>query len=71
MKEMLGINNEYGIIVDNDEEEFYKALKGLLLDKELLQHYKNQALIRGSFFSTENTVKAVEEMFINLMNTEK
>lgn len=62
MKEMLGNNNEYGIVVDNDDEEFYTALKQLLSNKDLLKHYQNQALLRGKVFSTENTVKEVEKM---------
>lgn len=66
MKEMLGQNNEYGVITDNDEEALYRGIKSLLDDPELLAHYKNQAQLRGKDFSTENTVKAVEEMLLTL-----
>src|SRR5690606_8339000 len=34
MKEILGENNEYGIVVNNDENSLYEGLKKLLLDKE-------------------------------------
>lgn len=66
MKEMLGENNEWGIVTDNNEEALYRGIRALLDDPALLAHYKNQAALRGRTFSTENTVKAVEEMLLNL-----
>lgn len=66
MKEMLGENNEYGIVTENSEEALYQGIKGLLDDPALLIHYKRQAEIRGKVFSTENTVRAVEEMLLKL-----
>ena len=68
MKELLGNSNEYGIVTDNDEEALYKGIKRLLDDNELLQYYKSQALIRGEEFQTDNTVKAVENMFVELIS---
>ncbi len=66
MKEMLGDNDEYGVVVDNDEDALYNGIKRFLDDPELLAHYKSQARVRGKRFSTEETVKAVEELFDNL-----
>ena len=66
MKEMLGENNEWGIVTENDEEALYQGIKGLLDDPQLLAHYKEKAAQRGKTFSTENTVRAVEEMLENL-----
>ena len=66
MKEMLGENNEWGIVTENDEEALYRGIKRLLEDPALLAHYKEKAAQRGKTFSTENTVKAVEEMLLNL-----
>lgn len=66
MKEMLGENNEYGIVTKNDEQSLYQGIKKLLDDPKLLAEYKQQALIRGKTFSTENTVKAVEDMLMAL-----
>lgn len=66
MKEMLGENNEYGVVVPNDEEALYQGIKGLLDDPELLAHYKQRAKERGDMFSTENTVRAVENMLLAL-----
>jgi len=62
MKEMLGENNEYGIVVKNDEEALYKGIKHLLDDNVLLEYYTEKAKERGEYFSTENTVRAVERM---------
>lgn len=61
MEEMLGSNNEYGIITQMSEDSLYKNIKNLIEHKDNLNHYKMQASMRGEFFSKENTVKAVEE----------
>ena len=66
MKEMLGENNEWGIVTNNDEEALYQGIKKLLDDPKLLAYYKEKATQRGKTFSTENTVKAVEEMLLKL-----
>lgn len=66
MKEMLGDNNEWGVVTDNNEEALYQGIKRLLDDPALLSHYKKKAAIRGKTFSTENTVCAVEEMLMAL-----
>ena len=66
MKEMLGENNEYGVVTENSEEALYEGIKKLIDNPELLAYYKKQAEIRGKRFSTENTVRAVEEMLLSL-----
>ena len=66
MKEMLGENNEYGLVTENSEEALYQGIKQLLDHPDLLDHYRKQAAIRGKMFSTENAVRAVEEMLMNL-----
>lgn len=66
MKEMLGENNEYGIITENNEDALYEGIKRLLDDPALLAHYKEKAIERGRTFSTEATVRAVEEMLERL-----
>ena len=66
MKEMLGQHNEYGIVTENDEEALYQGIKKLLDDPELLEHYRHQAALRGKDFRTEETVKAVENMLLEL-----
>ena len=66
MKEMLGENNEWGIVTENSEEGLYQGIKSLLDDPALLAHYKGKAAERGKSFSTKRTVKAVEEMLLSL-----
>lgn len=65
-KELLGENNEYGIVTENSTEGIYEGLKTMLSDENKLKYYKKQAEWRGSFFSKENTVKAVEEFLDSL-----
>lgn len=67
MKEMLGDNNEYGVITENTEEALYEGIKKLLEKPALLESYREQAKIRGQSFSMEKTVKAVEETLLNLV----
>lgn len=63
MREMLGENNEYGVITENNEEALYKAIKSLVDNPELLSYYKNKATERGDYFTLSKTVKAVEDFF--------
>ena len=67
MKEMLGEHNEYGVVTENNEEALFQEIKRLLDDKDLLNHYRHQARIRGDFFRTEETVRAVEELLLDLV----
>ena len=71
MKEMLGEENEYGLVTENDENALYAGIKKLLDDPELWRHYKKRASIRGKDFSTEETVRAVEEMLFALERKER
>lgn len=66
MYEMLGYNNEYGIIAESNETSIYENIKKLLDNPKLLEYYKESAAERGKYFSTENTVKLVEEMLLAL-----
>lgn len=67
MQEMLGNNNEYGVIVENDEESLYNGIKMLLDNSMMLKHYKDMAVLRGKDFSTSVTVNAVQNMLVKLM----
>ena len=62
MEEMLGKNNEYGIIVDNDEDSLFQMLKTISLDKKILLTYKEKVKQRLPFFNINNTVGEVERM---------
>lgn len=65
-KELLGNNDEYGLVVENSTKGIYWGLKRMLQEPGLLEHYKKQAQIRGMYFSREKTVTAVENMLENI-----
>lgn len=66
MREMLGENCEFGLITENTEPALLDGLRRLVSSPELRTHYKKQAALRGKAFSTEATVKAVEDMLLSL-----
>lgn len=66
MKEMLGENNEYGLVVENNDEALYQGIKRFLTEPGLLDYYTKQAKIRGRDFSTEKTVYDVQKMLMSL-----
>lgn len=61
-QELLGYNNEYGLVVENSEEGIYEGLKKLLNDKDLLNYYKIKAKERGQRFNKRNTLLNVENL---------
>lgn len=61
-KEVLGYNNEYGIVTENDEDDLYKALYGMLTDKKLYEKYSESVKLRKSFFDVKKTVGDVEKL---------
>ncbi len=66
MQEMLGENNEYGIVTENNEDALYEGVKKMLTTPNMLENYAQKAFERGKYFSTEKTTKAVEDMLLNL-----
>lgn len=66
MREMLGENNEWGVVTENNEEALYQGIRKLLDDPIQLTLYREKAAQRGMAFSTEETVQAVEQMLLNL-----
>lgn len=66
MKEMLGKNNEFGVVTVNNEEALYSGVKELLDDKSLLEYYQKQTLVRSKKFDTDATVQTVENMLLSL-----
>lgn len=62
MSEILGDNNDYGIIVDNNEESLYLGIKDLIFNGTKLEFYKQKAIIRSKFFESNTSVKSVENL---------
>ena len=65
-KELLGENNEYGIVTENNTEALYEGIREMLEHPEKRTYYRKQAEIRGGYFSKEHTVKAVENLLDEL-----
>ncbi len=67
MEEMLGKNNEFGIVVNGtDETSLFLAIQNLLNNPQLLQTYRYKSLLRGKDFFKERTIKKVEQLFESL-----
>lgn len=62
-KEILGENNEYGIVTENNDEALYEGLKKMISDKKLREHYAEKSKERSAFFDTAATVKQAEDLF--------
>lgn len=63
-EELLGFNNEYGIVTDNNEEALYCGIKNMITIEGYIDKYQKAALERGKKFSTENTVNATTKMIL-------
>ncbi len=64
--ELLGKNNEYGIVTENSEDGIYFGIKEML-SKNSLSEYKELAQFRGESFKSEITLKENEKLFDELM----
>ena len=69
MKELLGENNEYGIIVPNDEEALYQGLKKLLTTPGMLDDYRIRAEERGKMFSLQKNILSHRQFFEKVLNS--
>lgn len=68
MEEMLGQNNEYGIIVDGtDEDKLYDGIKAMISSQKTREKYRDKAAERGKIFAKNYTVSEVEKMFVLMM----
>ena len=64
--ELLGNNNEFGIVTENSEEALYQGIKEMLSKENGLVFYKKKAAERGERFDTGSTVNKVEQMLLKL-----
>lgn len=62
MKDILGEDSQYGVIVENNEEALYKGMKELILNEQKLKYYTQKAKERKKYFDIEKTVKEVERL---------
>lgn len=66
-KEILGDNNEYGLVVENSVDGLYGGIKEFLDSPKLLENYEIRAQKRSALFNTGMTVQATEDLFVRLM----
>lgn len=66
MRELLG-DSEYGLIVDNDDEAFYRGMKQMLEAPDLMKQYADKANKRGLDFCTEHLTDNSEQFFLDLL----
>lgn len=62
-KEILGYNNEFGLVVENSTNGIYEGIKSFLDNKALFEYYGQKATERSAFFETSQTVKQAESLF--------
>ena len=67
-REVLGNNNEFGIVVDNSEDGIYNGLKTMLRNNSMREKYSEISKIRAQRFNIENTINEVDELFSSLKN---
>lgn len=62
MREIFG-DRECGIICENSDDGLYNALKKVLDNPDLLEHFRKEEKIRSTDFNKENLVKKIEDFF--------
>lgn len=63
MEEILGTENQYGLIVENSEDGIYQGIAQMLRDREIYEHYRAMAAERGVVFRLEEGIAAVKNLF--------
>ena len=66
MKEILGENNEFGVVTRNDDGELFQAVRQFLTDDGFRKKYRLKAAERAELFDKDRSVKAVEELLFSL-----
>lgn len=69
MYEILG-NNEFGLIVKNNEDDLFDGLKKMYIDTEYRNKLSKLSEIRGKIFSKENILKETLELLENTLKEE-
>ena len=68
-REILGANDEYGIVVPNSEQGIYDGIKRMLTVPQTIEYYRKMSAERAEKFTAANTVKAAEDLFTALYNS--
>ena len=59
--EILGKNNEYGIVVENHDDALYAGMKNFLENPEQISYYQEKAQERSKFFMLSHVISENEE----------
>ena len=59
---MLGNENEYGIVTNNNEDDLFEAVKKIILDKKLYLYYKEKIQLREKMFDINKSISEVEQL---------
>lgn len=66
MDELLGKNNSFGVITENEDNALYQGIKLLIKNDALYRFYQEKANERGKCFDMNRTTSMVENELINL-----
>lgn len=70
MEELLGRNNEYGVIVKNNEEALFSELNRIIKNEKEMGIIKQKAALRSEEFKLEKTLEKTEYFFESLLKGE-
>lgn len=71
MKELLGYNNDYGIVTENDEDKLYEGIRTILSNKNLYDYYKARIIERKELFNLNKSIANIEYLLDNEMSVIK
>lgn len=64
MKEMLGEENQYGMVVENSIEGLYSGIYKMITNKAILNNYNQETKKRKKIFDLYNAINEVEELLL-------
>lgn len=62
-EELLGSQDEYGLVTANSSEGLYNGIMRILTTPDLLQHYAKQAKLRASYLTVNDAIAEHEALF--------
>lgn len=65
MKELLGENEEYGIVCENSTNALYTSLKKILNEKDEYELLKEKIKERKEIFDIDKSIKSIEQILLN------
>jgi glycosyltransferase involved in cell wall biosynthesis len=63
LKDILGLNNEHGIIAENSEEGIYEGLRYMLQNESMISKYAKESRKVSPMFELKRNVKKIESLF--------